>query len=121
MIGYGVANAFLCVYDMGVDTMLMCYAEATFQKSEDENGCCDNNHNDKNTLHIPSELTGKVDYYQKKRAAALADMSPEQREKKLAAMSAEDREAVSAALAAMMKAGEVDDTRGPDEGAHAKA
>jgi hypothetical protein len=28
LIGYAVSTTFICVYDMGIDTMLMCYSEA---------------------------------------------------------------------------------------------
>merc|ERR1711998_336244 len=28
LIGYSVASTFICVFDMGIDTMLGCYAEA---------------------------------------------------------------------------------------------
>jgi len=38
IIGYAIANSFMTVYDMGIDTMLMCFAEA--KNGNDDEACC---------------------------------------------------------------------------------
>jgi len=52
MIGYGVATAFICVYDMGIDTMLMCYCEAISGDTKREDG---------RPYHVPTELDGSIE------------------------------------------------------------
>jgi len=62
LIGFGVATAFIQVYDMGIDTMLMCFAEA---KSEGDHA---------GRMHIPHELDDTRDgSYAHKMRAQLAE------------------------------------------------
>jgi len=56
LIGYVISSAFVCAYDMGIDTMLLCYAEV--QNPGDNGGCCSccDSEPEKAPMHIPSEL-----------------------------------------------------------------
>jgi hypothetical protein len=51
LVGYGISTAFMCIFDMGIDTMLMCYCEAAHGDAKREDG---------RAYHIPHELDKKM-------------------------------------------------------------
>ena len=56
LIGYAISTAFMCIYDMGIDTMLMCYCEAAHGDAKRPDG---------RPYHIPTELDGCITFAQK--------------------------------------------------------
>jgi hypothetical protein len=63
MVGYGISSAFMQVFDMGIDTMLGCYAEADQAAGAVALCCCCGSYDPRGDLqdHIPSKLVKHID------------------------------------------------------------
>lgn len=63
LVGYGISCAFMQVFDMGIDTMLGCYAEADQASGAVALCCCCGSYDPRGDLqdHIPSKLRAHLD------------------------------------------------------------